>query len=130
MNEIQEYGFGLQDKKQDKEFNENLNKSGLFYVPTHEYASITTALLPSTKLLQHKPRGKMETLPDIDDDVTPGLSVFYAASENDPCQSASKMKLGVLHEICPKLLHHTVLDDSKDLENIQYADSYLDEIKG
>lgn len=72
----------------------------------------------------------METLPDIDDDITPGLSILYAASENDPCLSGSKQKLlGGLPNISPNIVLKA-FDETKEEENIKNTDLGLHEIKG
>jgi hypothetical protein len=38
------------------------------------------------KLFQHKGKGQ-DTLPDVEDDVTPGLSILYRGSDQDALRS-------------------------------------------
>ena len=70
----------------------------------------------------------METLPDIEDDVTPGLSILYPASDYETL-SPSRIKLEEMHELYPKLML-SVTDEVKDQENIRYTETCLDEVKG
>jgi hypothetical protein len=77
------------------------------------------------KLFQHKGKGQ-ETLPDVEDDVTPGLSILYRGSDQDALRSPGEKIQNMVHTPSVEFFE----DDCKDQENIAHSDTNQDEIKG